>query len=62
MPSAGNIHDDLEGHDRIFLDKLRIAVEVLLEAAQEPGTMSDALESEVFAYQDRLLRALLLRG
>lgn len=61
MPTS-DIHDELEEHDRLYLDKLRLAVGILLEAAEEPGSMSDALQAELFAYKDRLDRSLLLVG
>jgi len=60
MAISSDIHDGLEGHEHLYLDKLRLSVTVLLEASEEPGSMSDALVSELFAYKDRLDRALLL--
>lgn len=51
--------DALESHDRIYLDRLRLAVNVLLRAAEETDLVNDALESELLLARETLERALL---
>lgn len=53
--------DELSRHDRLYLDKLRLAAEVLLEASEEPGSLPDPLVAELFLFKDRIEHALLSR-
>lgn len=49
----------LETHDKTYLDKLRLACEVLIRAGEETDEVNSALESEAVLLRDRLERALL---
>lgn len=51
--------DHLNGRDRIYLEKLRLAVEVLLREAEDPGGIPDTLESELYIFRDRVDHTLL---
>lgn len=51
--------DETEGRDRVYLEKLRLAIEVILRVGEDPGALPNALESELFVYRDRVDRALL---
>jgi hypothetical protein len=51
--------DHLNSRDRIYLEKLRLAVEVLLREAEDPGGIPDTLESELYIYRDQVDRVLL---
>lgn len=51
--------DPLNSRDRIYLEKLRLAVEVLLREAEDPGGTPDTLESELYIYRDRVDHVLL---
>ena len=59
MTSISDIHDGLDHHDRIYLDKLRLAIDILLEVAEEPGILNDVLQSELFLARDKVQHALL---
>ena len=61
MTGTNDLHDELEEHDRIYLDKLRLATEVILQAGEDPGTLNDVLQTELFLFLDRVQRALLLQ-
>lgn len=52
--------DSFAKHDRVFLEKLRLATTTLLDLAEDPGTINNALESELTLFLDRVDRALLL--
>lgn len=52
--------DELETCDRIYLEKLRLATTVILRLAEDPGTIPDTLEAELYLFRDRVDRALLL--
>jgi len=53
-------HDGLAGHDRIFLEKIRLATQVLLSAAEEePGLLNAVIESELGLVRDKIDLALL---
>ena len=54
--------DELEHHDRVYLDKLRLATDVLMQAAQESDLVPDPLEVELVLLKDRIDRALLSTG
>lgn len=51
--------DALESHDRVYLDKLCLAAEVLIRAGEETEVVNDALESELVLLRERLETALL---
>lgn len=53
-------HDKLDDHDRIYLEKLRLAATVILDLAEDPGAVSDILATELYLFRDRVDRALLL--
>lgn len=46
--------------DRVYLEKLRLAVEVILRVGEDPDMLPATLESELFLFRDRVDRALLL--
>lgn len=48
--------------ERTYLEKLRLAAEVILEAAPDLSFISDPLETELRILKDRLEFALLLPG
>lgn len=50
------IHD----FERLYLDKLRLAAQVILEAAPELDLVSDPLEAELGIFKDRVEFLLLL--
>lgn len=51
--------DTLENRDHLYLEKLKLAVGVLLELGED-DTIGDVLESELWAFRDRVDRALLM--
>jgi hypothetical protein len=51
--------DTLDAHDRAYLDKLRLAVEVLIRAAEETDAVNGVLESELHLLRDSLEREIL---
>ncbi|MCL2584251.1 MAG: hypothetical protein FWE35_17540 [Streptosporangiales bacterium] len=52
------MNDKLDACDRVYLDKLRLAAEVLIRGGEE-AEVNSALESELVLLRDRLERALL---
>lgn len=52
--------DELNHHDRVYLEKLRLATNVLLQHGEDPGVLSDILHTELFIFRDRIELALLL--
>ncbi|MCW2933934.1 MAG: hypothetical protein JWM19_4896 [Actinomycetia bacterium] len=50
-------HDSLSDWDRIHLERLRLAADILLSAA---GAIPEPLEEELPVFRDRIERALLL--
>lgn len=52
--------DSFAKHDRVFLEKLRLATTTLLDLAEDPGVVNGVLESELTLFLDRVDRALLL--
>lgn len=53
--------DGLAGHDRVYLEKLRLATQVLLAASEEESAfLNDVIESELVLVRDEIERALLL--
>lgn len=54
------VRDELEIHDRIYLEKLRLAANVILQLAEDPGGIPETLETELYLFRDRVDRALLL--
>lgn len=51
--------DGVQTNDRTHLEKLRLAVEVLLREGGEISLVTDALESELVVLRDSLERLLL---
>lgn len=51
--------DELKANDRVYLEKLRLAAEVLIREGGETELVTDALESELVLLRDSLERALL---
>lgn len=52
--------DGLAGHDRVYLERLRLATDILLSAAEEHGFLNDIIESELVLVREKLECALLL--
>jgi hypothetical protein len=52
--------DGFDGHDRIYLENLRLAAEVILREGEDPGGLPNTLESELFIFRDRVEHSLLL--
>jgi hypothetical protein len=50
-------HDSLTDWDRVHLERLKLAADVLLS---EAGALPESLEEELSLYRDRVERALLL--
>lgn len=59
MTDTTTAHDELDGQDRVYLEKLRLATDVILRMGEDPGGIPDTLESELFVFRDRVDRALL---
>lgn len=58
--SETTVPDQFETYDRVYLEKLRLATGVLLEAGEDPGIVNDIFQTELFLFRDRVDRALLL--
>lgn len=59
-PMPAPIHDELAENDRIYLEKLRLATNVLLQVGEDQGVLNDVIQTELFIFRDRIERALLL--
>lgn len=59
--STQNVHDQLEAHDRVYLEKLRLAATVILDLGEDDQTIPDTFQTELYLFRDRVERALLLR-
>lgn len=53
------MNDGLKANDRTYLEKLRLAAEILLREGGETSLVTDALESELVLLRDSLERQLL---
>jgi hypothetical protein len=53
--------DELEGYDRVSLQKLLLAVDIILRLGEESDIVANALESDLWVLKDRAERALLER-
>lgn len=53
-----SVHEDLESKDRIYLEKLRLATDVIL-ALGEDSAIPNSLEAELWVFRDRVERVLL---
>jgi len=53
-------HDDLEDYDRIYLEKLRLAADVILQLGKDQEAIPVTLEVELWTFRDRVERALLM--
>lgn len=56
---TATLHDDLDDHDRTYLDRLRLAADAILQLGED-GAIPDTLEAELWIFRDRVERALLL--
>lgn len=54
------VHDNLENNDRVFLERLRLAAEVILQLGEDPGVLPNPLQSELFLFKERVERILLM--
>jgi hypothetical protein len=54
------VHDELEEHDLVYLEKLRLAADVILQVGEDPGALPDTFQTELYLFKDRVERALLL--
>jgi hypothetical protein len=55
-----SVNDEIDTRDRIYLEKLRLATDVLLQAGEEKDVLNDLMQTELFLLRDRVERALLL--
>jgi len=53
--------DELDPYDRIYLEKLQLATNVILRLGEDPGVLPDTLQIELFLFRDRVEHALLLK-
>lgn len=53
--------DSFETYDRIFLEKLRLAADVILRLGEDDDGISEILESELYLFRDRVERAFLTK-
>lgn len=53
------MNDEFDQKDRVYLEKLRLAIDILLRVGEDPGAMSEVLTSELFLYRDTVEKALL---
>jgi len=53
--------DELEGYDQVHLEKVVLAVDILLRLAEESDAVPNAFEGDLWSLKDRVERALLLR-
>jgi hypothetical protein len=51
----------LADFDRIYLEKLRLATDILLRVGEDPDGLPNSLESELFLFRDRCEHALLIK-
>lgn len=56
-PTTATVHDDFEDHDRIYLEKLQLAEDIL--QLGEDSIILGSLETELWIFRDRGERALL---
>lgn len=56
---VATVHNELEGHGRIYLEKLRLAADVILQLGDDPGAIPDSLETELWIFRDRIEHDLL---
>lgn len=56
---TGTVHDGLENNDRVFLEKLRLAADVILQLGEDPEVLPNPLQSELFLFKERVERVLL---
>lgn len=59
--STPDVHDELEVHDRIFLEKLRLAADVILSLGDDAEMLPDTFQTELYIFRDRVERSLLLQ-
>lgn len=51
--------DELEGYDRVYLERLLLATDVILRLGPESDVLSSACESDLWLLRDRIERVLL---
>lgn len=59
-PAGVTLHDGLDDCDRVFLEKLLLATDVLLRLGEDTGTIPASFESELWIFRERVERSLLL--
>lgn len=59
--TSTSVRDGLGDHERVYLEKQRLAAGIILELAED-GQIPDTLETELYIFRDRVDRALLLLG
>lgn len=55
------IHDEFETYDRIYLEKLHLATNAILQVGEDEGMLTDIFQTELFLFRDRVERAMLLK-
>jgi hypothetical protein len=54
------VHDKMETLDRIYLEKLMLASDVLLEVGEDPDMLPNSFETDLHLFRERIQRALLM--
>jgi hypothetical protein len=54
-------HNEFEDHDRVYLERQRLAASIILELVED-AMIPDTLATELYIFRDRVDRALLLPG
>jgi hypothetical protein len=62
MEKGAGYKPGLFGFERTYLEKLRMAAQVILEAAPDSDLVCDGLEAELEIFKDRVEFALLIPG
>lgn len=52
----------LDDHDHVFLERLHLAVSVILELGEDDALLNSALETDLVLLKDKVERALLAKG
>jgi hypothetical protein len=60
--TSAAFNDGLSDMDRVFLEKLRLAANVILELGEDPDVLPSPLEVELNLFKDRVERVLLMPG
>jgi hypothetical protein len=59
--TSPRVSGGLPDFDRIYLEKLRLATDILLRVGEDPDGLPNSLESELFLFRDRCEHALLIK-